>query len=356
MKWRPDRYGALRTLLRGARVEEEIDAEFEHHVQERIAANLRSGLSESAAREDALRRFGDRELFRRQTQVIDQSILREQMRMEVFDTIRRELKQSARGLWRARGFAVVAIITLALGIGASTAVYTLLDAVVLNPLPYPYADRLVLIDHAVPGVQADAHWGVATASYFHYKDRSHSFDGFAAYWPGEYNLKSPAGAKRSVAVQVTAPFFGVLGARPALGRLFTPGDDRPGEPYRAVLSYDYWQREFNGERAVVGKTLDIEGEPVEIIGVLNQGFGLPDRKVDTWLPRRIGRAMEHYNWHHLSVVARLKPGVTPEAAQRDLAALLPELPKEFPERLLRELPHEHEVCATRADIAGFDHR
>jgi hypothetical protein len=349
----------LRALLRGARVDEEIDAEFEHHVQERIAANIRNGMSESAARDDALRRFGDREQFRTQTLVIDESILKEQKRMEVFDTLHRELRQAVRGLWRAPGFALVAIITLALGIGASTAVYTLLDAVVLNPLPYPDSDRLVLIDHDVPGVKADAHWGVATATYFHYKDRSHSFDKFGAYWPGDYNLKGPGGAKQGSVVQVTAPFFDVLGARPALGRLFNADDDKPRAPDRTVLSYDYWQREFNGDRAVVGKSLDIEGSPVEIIGVLNQGFGLPDLNVDAWLPRRIARVMQHANWHHLSVVARLKPGVTPQEAQRDLTTLVPELPKEFPnvysESFLTNTKFSPRVQTLQASVIGsFD--
>src|SRR5688500_7835834 len=126
-------------------------------------------MSAQAAREDAIARFGSLEEFARQTVEIDESIRKEQRRMEVFDSIRRETKQSLRGLVRAPGFTFIALITLALGIGATTAVYTLLKAVVLDPMPYPDPDRLMVLTHAVPGVGENAEWGLATATYLHYK-------------------------------------------------------------------------------------------------------------------------------------------------------------------------------------------
>src|SRR5690606_22525902 len=145
MRWRPDRYGDLGALLRGVRVEEDIREEFEHHLAERIAANEARGMTPREAREDALRRFGDMERFGNETRAIDQSIQREERRMEVLGTFRRELGQAWRGLARSPGFTLVAILTLGMGIGASAAVFTLLDRAVLSPLPYPAPTELVRI-------------------------------------------------------------------------------------------------------------------------------------------------------------------------------------------------------------------
>src|SRR5688572_32049860 len=132
MHWKPDRYSRLRALLRGERAADDVNEEFEHHLRLRTETLIANGMAPAEARAEALSRFGDLSRFQRETVAIEESVRREKKRMEIFDSLRRELQQSARGLIRSPGFALVAILTLALGIGATTAVYTMLDAVVLK--------------------------------------------------------------------------------------------------------------------------------------------------------------------------------------------------------------------------------
>ena len=330
MSWRPDRYAGLRTLLRGVRVDEEVRDEFEHHLALRIEANVSRGMSPEAARDDALRRFGDLEQFRRQTIDIDESVLRERKRMEFFDTLFRELKQSVRGLRRSFGFSSIAIFTLALGIGATTAVFTLLDRVVLNPLPYAGAERLVRIDHAVPSQGEGVYWPAATASYFHYKDKTRTLSDLAAYWPMDLNIRTGAGAFEAPGARVSPNLFTVLGAQPRLGRFFREEESIPGATHVVVISHELWQREYASDQAIIGKTLRIDGEPVEIIGVAPAGFGLPDIKVDVWLAKMMSRDMQHANWHHLELVGVRKPGVEIAAVQSEMQRLTSQLPEFYP--------------------------
>lgn len=331
MSWKPDRYGRLRSLLWRPSLDEEVREELEHHLAERIAANVARGMSEQAAREEALRRFGDVEKFARETVEIDESVLREARRMEVVDTLRRELKQSMRGLLRAPLFTIVAIVTLALGIGASTAVYTLLKAVVLNPLPYPAAERLVLIDHETPGLAAGSSWSLSSASYFHFRERMRTVDQVAVFWANTANLRAEGEAIRGTGVWVSANLLDMLGARPVLGRLLTESDDQADAPRVAVLGHDYWQSEFGGSRDVLGKVLEVNGNPTEIVGVLERGFMLPEQEADVLVARRLDPAGPHVNWHHMTGIARMKPGMTLAAVQSELTQLTVELPEQYPQ-------------------------
>jgi putative ABC transport system permease protein len=325
MRWRPDRYGALRSLLGGRAVAEEVSEELEQHIAERTAANIARGMTAVAAREDALRRFGDVERFRRETERIDESIEREARRMEIVGTLRRELRQAWRGLRRSPGFAIVAVLTLALGIGASAAVYTLLHRVVLEPLPYPAAERLVRIDHPVPGIQEGQAWSLSTASFVYFREQARSLDDVAVYWPNRSNVRTGESAIMGDVVQVSANLFDLLGARAATGRLLLPSDDEPDATRVAVLSHGYWERELGGDPRVVGTTLELEGAPVEIVGIAERDFQLPEQPADVYVARRIAVAGPHYNWHHLSAIGRLAPGVALPAAQAELATLTSQL-------------------------------
>ncbi len=331
MPFRHDRYSRLRALLRGPHLDADVNEEFEAHLALRMESLMAAGMSAAAARQEALQRFGDVKQFHRETLSIDHSMLREQKRMEIIDTMQRELRQAVRGLARAPGFSLVAVATLALGIGASTAVYTLLDAVVLNPLPYPQSDRLVVIDHVVPGVAADAAGGVATATYFHYGERARSIDGYGAHWVLQQNVRTRDAAFRGTTTQVTANLFELLGAAPALGRFLRAEDDRPGAPIVAVISHALWQRDYGGDPDVLNQTIELEGTAFPIVGVAPAGFGLPDQPIDVWYARRIAVDMNHANWHHLVMLARRKPGVPISAVQNEFSALARELPERFPQ-------------------------
>src|SRR5688572_28521326 len=239
MGWIPDRYRELRMLL-GARIDEDVEEELASHVALRASDLEAEGLSETQAREEALRRFGDVARYRHETVLIDESMWKEQRRMEILDAVRRETRHAARSLWRAPAFALVAILTLGLGIGGTTAIFTLIDSIVLRPLPYPEPDRLVWVRHDVPGVQEGQYWGNSVASYFYYLDNNRSFETIGAYSGGDANLSGESEAELVDAAFVNNALLTTIGARATRGRLFTEEEERgEGDPV-AVLSHELW--------------------------------------------------------------------------------------------------------------------
>ena len=331
MSWIPDRYRELRSLLRPDRIEDDVAEELELHLQLRAQDLQAQGMTAALAREEALRRFGDVQYFRRETVAIDESILRERKRMELFDSLRRELRQGARGLLRAPGFSLVILLTLALGIGASSAVFTLLKAVVLDPLPYPAAERLVVIKHPVPGISEGAEWNLSSASYFHFKERSRALEDLAVYVPSTMNVRGATDAQLVDVISATPNLFDMLGARPVRGRLFQPADGVPEASRVALISHGYWQREFGGSAEAIGSTITFEGTPAEIVGVLQEGFSIPERPADVYIARRMNPAGPHWNSHVLPSIAKLRAGATLEQLATELASLTAELPEAYPD-------------------------
>lgn len=331
MSWIPDRYRALRSLLSATRVEDDVDEELALHVQLRTADLMASGMTEEAAREEALRRFGDIATYRGETCAIDESILKEQRRMEVIDAVRRETRHSMRSLLRAPVFTVVAVITLGLGIGTTTAIYTLLDAVVLRPLPYPEPDRLVQINHAVPLVQEGQEWGNSIGSFLHYDEANGSFEPLAAASRATFNVSGDGEAERLDGARASASLFDVLGARIAHGRVFTVEEDQPGADWVVVLSHEFWQSRYDGDPGVIGSTINLNAIPATVVGVLEPGLSLPNHDTNVWLPLQMNRANADINAHTaFTTYARLRAGVMPEAAQSDLRRLSQDLPTLLP--------------------------
>jgi hypothetical protein len=182
----------------GRRTDRELEDEFRFHLDGRVEELMQSeGLPRDEAEREARRRFGDYEAYRRQAREIDDDMLRRRNRMELFDTIAREVRHSARTLWRSRAFSVINLVTLAGGIGATTAIYTVLDAVVLRPLPYRNADRLVSVLHpaTVPG-NGESKWGLSSAGYFYFKRENHTLEDLGGYQTGTVTV-TPAGARRA---------------------------------------------------------------------------------------------------------------------------------------------------------------
>ena len=246
-----------------------------------------------------------------------------------------DLSVAARTLRRSPGFTVVAVVTLALGIGGSTAVFTLLDRAVLKPLPYPGAERLVRLDNQVPGVGPNEVWALSTAQFVYFSDHAKDLEAVGLYRGMGGNVMTPSGPERVRAVRVTQSMMGLLGARALLGRLITPDDDTPSAPMVALISEGFWRRVMGADPSVVGTTLTLNDNPVEIIGVMDAGTQLPDRSAasapDLWMPLTVDRAGSFSNNHVYPGIGRLSPGVTPQQAQAELARLTPELPKAFPQ-------------------------
>ncbi len=245
-----------------------------------------------------------------------------------------DARRAIRGMRRSPGFAVVTVVTLALGLGGGAAIYTLLDAVVLEPLPYPHAARLVLIRNQVPGVGPDEVWGTSTAQQVYYANHASTLDGVASIRAIGANMQTPAGAQRVFGWWATASTFPLLGARAHIGRLIQPQDDRPGAPAVVVLSHRLWQRQFGGDPDVMGQTIQLNDNPVQVIGVVEPGMAAPiappGYASDLWIPLRIDPEGGFGNNHVYNMIGRVAPGATIDRVESELERLERELPGRFP--------------------------
>ena len=249
-------------------------------------------------------------------------------------TVWMELRYGFRALRRNPGFGLAAVMTLALGIGANTAIFTVVDAVLLRPLPYRAADRLVFVwstwvSQGIPFA------GSAMPDYREWRDRSQTVEGLAAFTYADVNLSGSGEAERLQAVRVTANLFGTLGVTPALGRAFTAGEEAFGAHRVAILSDRVWQRRFGGDRSVLGRSLTLNGEPHVVVGVLPAGlpFFDDDPRIDVWTPLafRPGDVMDSRSNHFVTLVGHLRPGVTLARAQEEFGGLAHALEAQFPE-------------------------
>ena len=263
--------------------------------------------------------------------------------MALLDSIGREVRHAARSLRHTPGFTVIAFSTLAIGIAATTAIYTVLDSVVLRPLPYRDAGRLVSVLHpaTVPG-NGEAKWGLSSAGYFYFKQQNHTLEDLGSYTTETVTATNDAGAENLRAGYVTASIFTTLRAHAAAGRLIAPADDQPDSSRSVVLSYEYWQRAYGSDRSAVGRVFHADGRDYQIIGVAEPGLTLPKPGpfastadlagfgVDVWFPLKLNPNGRPVNAHQYSGIGRLKPGLTPAEAQADLSRLMKRFPELFP--------------------------
>src|SRR5678816_4243872 len=299
-----------RRRLRG-----DIDRELRFHIDGRSEELIASGLTREQAEREVTLRFGDVSVVRNQLEAIDTRTHRRHELGEWRNALARDFTQALRGLVHRRAFAGIVVLTLGLGIGATTAIYALLDAVVLRPLPYANAARLVYIEHPVPGVETNAKWRMSQAGYFFFRRNSTALEDIALYNKGEASLVTPDAADRVRAADVSGNFFEVVGARPFLGRSFTDADNRPNAAPVAMLGYAFWRQRFNGDSRVVGTSVSLGSVPVTIIGVVPPTLDLPDYQAQVWLPLELDPNAPAINSHYLDAIGRLRPGVTVAAAQ-----------------------------------------
>lgn len=315
------------------RLSETIDAELRFHLEERVEELVASGMSRDAAMVEARRRLGDLETHRRAMRAIDEEMLTMQRRTDRMDQLGREGRHALRSLLRAPSFTIMTVVTLALGIGAATAIFSILDAVVLRPLPYAHGDRLVALSSPVPGVKASPVWGLARHEMFYFKQASRTLEDLAVYRTDLATVRGDGGehqAERVPTAFVSASLFGVLGIVPEHGRLLVPDDNVPELFTVGLLSHGFWMRRFGADPAIVGKIIDVAGFPVSIVGVLPATAHLPDLRIDLWLPLHVDPAMAPLNNHTYAAIGRLRPGVSADAAQRELASLTSRFPETFP--------------------------
>jgi putative ABC transport system permease protein len=242
------------------------------------------------------------------------------------------LRYAVRQLLRSPGFTAISLLTLALGIGVNTSMFSVLNALLLRSLPYPDGDRLVRVYRTAPQSQTRPH---APANFLDYRTQSDAFEHLAAFWPTSYNAASPGQPPlRLHGLNVSAQFFSVLGIQPALGRVFTTEEDQPGRNAVVVLSHAFWQSHFAADPAAIGREIRLNGEFVTVIGVMPPGFD--DRllwgQVDVWRPLALPSwEIQNRSSNWLSIIARLKPGISAAQAQSQLDSITARLATAYPE-------------------------
>jgi predicted permease len=243
--------------------------------------------------------------------------------------MRAQFKQILRRLRRAPMFTAVTMITLAAGIGANTAVFSVLEGVLLKPLPYPDSDRLAAVQLTAPGINVKD-FDLSPSHYFVFRDQSAVFQDIGLYQTDSDSVTSEAEPERVKALIVTDGTLPILGIQPMLGRVFNKADDTPGAPDTVVLTYGYWRRKWSGDTSVIGKTITVDGKPREIIGVMPKQFHFLDR-ADPGLitPMQLDRDKTKLGNFSYNGVARLKPGVTIEQVNADMARMLPIVVRSF---------------------------
>ena len=245
------------------------------------------------------------------------------------------LSLQLRLLWRraagSPGFTLVSLATLAIGIGANVAIFTVVNAVLLRPLPMPDSERLVLLRHAAPGLTQLDELPLSDALYFFYAAESRTLEGVAAFQPLQASFTGADNPQRVQAAAVTASFFEVMRTPPQLGRTFMPDDDRPGAAPVIVLSDGLWRARFGSDPGVIGRMADIDGARVEVVGVMPPGFFFSQPEAELWRPLQLDRDNTQLGAFGIAGVARLADGTTLEQAQAELATMLSNLAEVFPD-------------------------
>ncbi|HEX3746579.1 MAG TPA: ABC transporter permease [Bryobacteraceae bacterium] len=244
------------------------------------------------------------------------------------DVLRQDLRYTARALRRTPGFALTAVLVVALGVGANTAAFSLADQVLLRPLPFPDSGRLVKLMEAVPGY---SHMELSPANYRDWKAMSHSFSSMGMYTQAAINLVGRGEPLRLNTAMVDKDLLPTLAIQPLIGRLFSPADDREGAPGTALLSYGLWQRRFGGDGNILGRAILLNDERYTVIGVMPRSFSFPGTDTELWTTFRFKpEAFEDRNDNWVYPVGRLRPGVTLAQAQSEMAVVTAQLERQFP--------------------------
>jgi putative ABC transport system permease protein len=319
----------LRGLLGRERVIGDIDKEFRSHVEMVTEENVRRGMRPDEARREALRSFGNVCAVRDAAYEVRGG--------GMLESILRDAKYGARSLAKNKGFTAVAVLTLALGIGANTAIFGVIDAVLLRPLPYPESERLVKVygrdaaGESFPVTPADFLEGYAHAN---------AFEALSAYRDFSFNMTSQDRSERVSGVVVSPEFFNVMGVSPQLGRPITPALDAPGAPRVVVLGHTLWRERFGGDPNVIGRSIDLDGEPRTVVGVMPEGFRFP-ADADLWASSRYA-VPEHplrptqdpttrRDSQYFDVVGRLRQGVSVEQARAEAGAIAARFKQQYGE-------------------------
>jgi predicted permease len=309
----------LKQLFSRRRLYDDLDEEIASHLEERIEELVADGMSLKEATAVARRKFGNVELMK--------ETAREAWGWRWLEDLLGDLRFGLRMLRKNPGFTFVAVLTLALGIGANTAVFTVVNSVLLKPLNYPKADELVALHQLAPGAEglADFENGLllSASMYFTYAEHNRTFQSLGVWTPFTANVTGLAEPEQVRVVGVSDGVLQALSVPPAVGRWLLPADQAPGGPQRVMLSYGYWHRRFGGSQTVIGQIILLDSQPREIVGVMPEGFQFVDADFDVLVPLAFDRGkliLAGFGYHG---IARLKSGTPITDANADITRLLP---------------------------------
>jgi putative ABC transport system permease protein len=311
----------LLSLLRRGRYEREMEEEMRFHLEMQIEQNLSSGMAVEEARYAARRQFGNQTWLK--------EVSREMWSLNSIETLIQDLRHGRRTLMKSPGFAFVAVLTLALGIGANTAIFSVVNAVLLRPLPYPHADRMVFV---LEGSLLDPkiERSYSPQNFTDIRSWNQSFDSYSAISYASFALTDDQQPEALNGVLATGDFGRVVGMGPALGRVFTAEECTPGRNHVALISDGLWRRRFGEDPQILGRKVQLNGEAYMIIGVMPPNFNFPGSSIEVWAPLALDLSKDVRGHGFLQGVARLKPNVTDEQARAELQNIAEQIKKENP--------------------------
>jgi len=307
-----------RNILRRNRLDREWREEMDSHIQILTDSFEAQGLPPRQARSAALRQAGN--LLARREEIYSMNGI------QWLDSVSRDVRYALRGLRNQPSFTVIAVLTLALGIGANTAVFSVVNSVLLKPLPFPQAEQLVDLAQVAPGaggLLSSRGLGLSTSMYFTYAEQNRSFQSMGVWTSRPVTVTGLAEPEQVLANIVSDGLLQALAVQPEIGRPFTAADQAPGANGTVLLTHGYWLRRFGGDRSAIGRKILVDSVPHEIAGVMPASFRIADTPADLILPLQLDRRQAILEGFYLGAIARLKPGVSIDRADADIARLLP---------------------------------
>ena len=311
-------YCRVKALFLSETLDRDMDKEMRAHLDLLAEEYERAGMSTEEARRAASRRFGNLlQIKERGRDIRGAGIL---------EDLLRDARYALRNLRRTPAFTTMVVLTLATGIGANTALFSVVDRLLIRPLPYPQGEQLVMVYESLPQLKLE-HADVSPANWLDWQRESRSFAALAAWGANAMTLTGEGEPERLNGQSVSAEFLELLGVRPSLGRTFASDDDQPGAHRVVVLSDGFWRHRFGGTSNVIGKTIELDANAYEIVGVMPSGFRFMSPDVDYWVPYALSRTQDwrKTSGRFINVVGRLKPSITQSAAQTELIRIAQQL-------------------------------
>src|ERR1700723_1618964 len=319
----------LRALIHGRKMDAEVDDELRDHIERETEKYRRAGFAPNEAIRRAHLALGGSEQMKQQS--------RDSRGTKFIEDLLQDLRYAMRSFAKTPGLTALIVLSLAIGIGANTAIFSVTSTLLLKPLPYPAPDRIAILWLRSPGIGIPQDWP-SPGQYHDIVTQNHVFEDAALVSGGNYTLTEHSTAMKVDGIQAPSSLLPMVGAKPMLGRIFLPEEDLPGKPETVVLTYGFWQREFAGDPNIVGRSITLDGQPHTVVGVLSQSFRLNHEVIPTIAgiekpdffmpPPDEAKDSNNYGSENYNILARLKPGATMQQAQSDIDVIAARLRQE----------------------------